>query len=128
MPRMDQFNDLIMEEIDNNAVKTLKTHPTEILQRTLYAVDRVFVAKDPDEDSVADKMEAAATMLENIAEAIRNEENPLDIQYPIEDGSYYGNPTFKVGTEFAKTTLIPVAFLNRSFQNRVKKAAKNVAR
>ena len=122
------FNELVMAEIDNNAVKVLKTHPRDILDRTLYFVDRVFVAKDSDEDSVATKMDAAATMLENLASAIRSEDNPLSISYPMNDqGEYIGSPISKVSTEFAKV-LLPEAVIERSRTNRVKAAAKKMAK
>lgn len=128
-PNMDTFNDLVMQEIDTNAVKVLKTHPRDILDRTLLAVDRVFVAKDVEEDPEAAKLDAAATILENLAVAIRNEENPLEIKYgKTEDGNYTGAINFKIGTEFSKTSLLPQAFLNRSYMNRVKAAAKKLAK
>lgn len=128
MPIMDTFNDLVMAEIDNNAVKVLKTHPRDILQRTLDAVERVFVSRDPEEDTVATKTEAAALFLENLATALRDDDNPLAINFPTdEEGNYYGSPSFKIGTEFAKTALLPQAVLARSYMNRVKKAAKKLA-
>ena len=126
--RTDTYNELVMAELDKNAVKVLKTHPRDIVERTLHMVGKVFVAKDPDEDSVATKLDVAATMLEKLAAAIRNEENPLNINYPVDEksGLYYGTPTFKIGTEYA-TTLLPAEMIDRSRVNRVRAAAKKAA-
>jgi len=125
---MDNFNALVMEEIDNKAVNTIATHPRDLLDRALYATNRVFVSKDPDEDSESDKLNATASLLENLAVALRDPANPMRVKYAKDgDGNYNGTISFKIPTEYAKTDLIPEVFIERSRSNRIKKAAKKMA-
>lgn len=125
MPSMDNFNDMVLVEMEKSAVKVLKTHPKDIVDRVLYAINRVYVSSDPEEDTSFDKLSAASTMLHNIAEAIVSSDNPLEINYPVdEDGYYTGDFEFTVGTGVAKELLLTQDLLERSYKNRVKKAAK----
>lgn len=125
MPSMDNFNDLVHAEMKKSAVKVLKTHPRDIVERTLYAVGRVFVSVDPEEDTPEAKRAVAAEMLENIAAALRSDDNPLGVDYTTDkDGNYTGEVNFTVGTAVASDSILPEALLERSYSNRVKSAAK----
>jgi hypothetical protein len=125
MPNMDNFNDLVLEEMEVSAVKTLKTHPRDLVDRALYAINRVYVSTDPEEDTKEDKLNAAADLLENIAGALRDPSNPLEVEYLKDgEGNYTGEISFRVGTEAAKTMLLTQVLLERSYKNRVRKAAK----
>ena len=126
--RMTALNNAVLDEIETNAMKTLKTHPRDIIDRALHAVERVYVSKDPDEDAEATKIDAAASLLETCAAALRNGDNPLSLKYgKTKSGDYDGTRSFRIPTQFAADSLIPAAMKDRSAQNRIKAAAKKMA-
>lgn len=124
---MDTFNNHIMAEIENKSVETLISHPTRILDAAIYAVERVFVS-NPEDDSPETKKQVLGTLLTNLATLVTDTENPLGIEFVVdpETNGYTGSVRFNITKEIAKNSIFPDTMLERSYLNRVRKAAKNL--
>jgi len=121
---MDTFNEQVMEQIDKQSLVMLSTHPRDILDRTIYAVNRVFVSK-PEDDTPETKVQMVQQLLQNLADAVSDPENPLDLEFVVDPDThrYTGQVRFDITKELA-AELVPDEMQERSRLNRVKKAAK----
>jgi len=121
------FEEKVMVEIRRNSIKTLITHPSDILSRVVYAVDCVFVSKDPTEDTPEAKKAVVAGILRGLTAAVEDDSNPLNMEFVVgDDGNYTGNFKFKITPEYGEL-MLPDALLKRSELNRVRRAAKEIA-